>query len=90
MLAQHGYRSSARPRPLKDDALRQCLGLLAECAVQREATVHIPRIGADRGGARWDEIEPMIAETLLARCVHVTVYDLPESAGGSERSQNSQ
>ena len=37
----------------------------------------MPRIGCDRGGGHWREVEPLITGTLVAAGVPVTVYDLP-------------
>lgn len=79
MIAQHGYRSSENPRPLQNNALETCLDKLAESALQRGASVHMPRIGCGLTGGRWEEVEPIIQRTLIRRDVPVTVYDLPDT-----------
>ena len=81
MIAQHGYRTATNPVPLDLAALERCLNELAGEAVQRGASVHMPRIGTGLGGARWSDIEPLIATTLLAAGVPTTVYDLPPNHG---------
>jgi O-acetyl-ADP-ribose deacetylase (regulator of RNase III) len=80
MVAQHGYRSAANPTPLDYAALRKCLSKLVMAAYEKSASVHMPRIGADRGGGKWSQIEEIIEDTLVAADVPVTVYDLPRRA----------
>lgn len=82
MVAQRGVRhSSSAPRAVQYGALRSCLTQLADfCTMHHPqysiASVHMPRIGCGLGGGTWDEIEPIIQETLVSRGVPVTVYDL--------------
>lgn len=77
MVAQHGYRTPAVRKPLSDGALTECLTALAQQARDLNATVHMPRIGTQRGGAKWKDVEALIAATLIADGVDTTVYDLP-------------
>lgn len=83
MIAQRGVRlSSSAPRAARYGALRSCLKQLADfCTMHHPkhsiASVHMPRIGCGLGGGKWEEIEPIIKETLVARGIDVTVYDLP-------------
>lgn len=77
MLAQRGLRSASNPTPIVYDALARCLSGLAVMATVRHASVHMPRIGCGFAGGRWEEVEPIIRETLCAAGVPVTVYDLP-------------
>jgi len=76
MIAQHGYRSSVNPQPIRYDALERCLMTLGDQAIRLQATVHMPRIGCGLAGGTWNEIEPIIQRTLLDRGILVTVYDL--------------
>lgn len=77
MIAQHGIRHSCTaPRAVRYGALRSCLDQLSEVALLNGASVHMPRIGCGLGGGSWDEIEPIIQNTLTDRGVPVTVYDL--------------
>jgi len=60
MFAQRGYASTDNPHPLNLDDLNTCLGILYRSAVERELTVHMPRIGTGYGGGTWDEVESLI------------------------------
>ena len=50
---------------------------MAQFALDRKASVHTPRIGGGQSGGAWDTVEEIIRDTLVAKGVHVTVYDLP-------------
>lgn len=75
MIGQHGVRSRQNQRPIDYGALEQCLAKLAEKAIVKFASVHMPRIGAGLAGGKWSRIEPLIASTLVERGVPVTIYD---------------
>jgi O-acetyl-ADP-ribose deacetylase (regulator of RNase III) len=77
MIGQHGVRATKQGPPIRYDALERCLATLAKEAVEREASVHMPRIGAGLAGGDWDRIEALIVEQLDEAGVQVTVYDLP-------------
>lgn len=78
MVAQVGYGRSGGPDiPLRYDALHTCLKKVAQHARYLGATVHMPRIGCGLAGGKWEEVERLIADTLLKSYVPVTVYDLP-------------
>lgn len=72
MVAQHGLRSSRNPHPLDLDALAKCLDQVAALHFDQIA---MPRIGCGLAGGTWDEVEPLVAQSLRERDVHV--YDLP-------------
>lgn len=82
MVAQHQVRHDlTAPPAVQYGALRSCLNQLADFCVKHVpedsvASVHMPRIGCGLGGGSWDRVEPIIQETLIARGVPVTVYDL--------------
>jgi len=88
MIAQHGYGPSASAR-LRYGALRTCLQCLCNFAIENKATVHMPRIGAGQGGGAWGLIQQLLDETLCARGIEVTVYDLPEGTKGPAQLQES-
>ena len=71
MVAQHDNEPSVRC-----DALLECFKELGFHAHQRNASIHMPRIG----GGKWDAVEKQITDTLPG--TDVFVYDLPESIGG--------
>jgi len=78
LICQHGYGPSPTPR-LRYGALKVCLDQLANFALDSQATVHMPRIGAGQGGGAWGLIQQLIDETLCARGIQVTIYDLPQT-----------
>ena len=78
MIAQHGYGPSRKPR-IRYGMLKNCLERLAEIAVERQASVHMPRIGSGQAGGIWPIIAELIDEALVQRGIDVTVYSLPTS-----------
>jgi O-acetyl-ADP-ribose deacetylase (regulator of RNase III) len=76
MVAQRGYGDTTGVRRLRYSALESCLEKVANYAVEHEATVHMPRIGSGQGGAPWAVVQELIAGSLSARGIPVTVYDL--------------
>ncbi len=83
MIAQEGYGSKnanlhrtderdARP-PIRYDALKTCLTAVASFARTCDGTVHMPRIGCGLADGRWEEVEPLIEETMSD--LNVFVYD---------------
>jgi hypothetical protein len=75
MIGQHGYRPSSTP-PVRYEAIGSALATVADRALQRRASVHMPRIGCGLAGGRWELVEPLIVDKLTRRGVPVTVYDL--------------
>ncbi|MEV6073200.1 hypothetical protein AB0L82_42215 [Nocardia sp. NPDC052001] len=75
MIGQHGMRTGSGGPPIRYDAVARCLRAVGDDALRVEASVHMPRIGCGLAGGRWERIEPIISETLLARELAVTVYD---------------
>lgn len=76
MVAQNGYGTTSGPTPLDYDALKECLTKVGEHAVRVAASVHMPRIGTGLGGGRWEDIVLVLDQTLIARGITTTVYDL--------------
>jgi len=80
LIGQHGIASrSANTPPVRYDAIREGLGKIAVQARATRASVHMPRIGCGLAGGDWRRIEPLIAETLCASDIDVTVYDFEPS-----------
>lgn len=77
LVAQQGYGPSTRPR-IRYGALRDCLVSVSQLAKDRNATVHMPRIGTGQAGGAWPVVQEIVAETLVGPGVGVLVYDLPE------------
>ena len=82
MIAQKGFGPSNTPR-IRYEALSTCLVQVAEFALARDATIHMPRIGVGHAGGSWSTIEELIKIHFIDRCISVTVYDLPEKTGRS-------
>ena len=76
VIGQHGIatRASKTP-PVRYDAIRDGLAKVAAQARALGASAHMPRIGCGLAGGDWARVEPLIAETLCAADVDVTVYD---------------
>ena len=77
MVAQRDIRAKAGVPPIRYDALLECLKQLGFEAHQRNASIHMPRIGCGLAGGKWEQVEPLIADTLPG--TEVFVYDLPAS-----------
>lgn len=76
MIGQHKIkRGNDGVPPIRYDAVRSCLGSLAQFASERGATVHMPRIGCGLAGGTWNAIEPLIEQTCCVAAVPVFVYD---------------
>ncbi|MDV2077418.1 macro domain-containing protein [Marinobacter xestospongiae] len=76
LIGQRGIaRRGQKSPPIRYDAVRTGLAAVARRAMENGASVHMPRIGCGLAGGRWDRIEPLITDTLLAAGVPVTVYD---------------
>lgn len=79
MIAQKGVTLDALGNPpIRYQALEACLTKVAEIAMERQASIHMPRIGCGLAGGHWEEIEPILARTLLIKDIPVFVYDLPQ------------
>lgn len=77
LIGQHGVaRRGQRVPPIRYEATRKGLNAVAQHAKELGATVHMPRIGCGLAGGTWEEIEPIIKETLVDVGVDTTVYDL--------------
>jgi Zn-dependent peptidase ImmA (M78 family)/O-acetyl-ADP-ribose deacetylase (regulator of RNase III) len=76
VVAQEGYGPSLFPR-IRYRSLQEGLAQIAMVAVDKGASVHMPRIGAGAAGGEWSVIEEMIEDELVRGGVPVTVYDLP-------------
>lgn len=75
MIGQHGMASGSQGPPIRYEAVGECLQKLAAAAKELGASVHMPRIGTGLAGGKWELIEPLIQEKLIAAGVKVYVYD---------------
>ncbi|NQY06034.1 MAG: macro domain-containing protein [Flavobacteriaceae bacterium] len=75
MIGQQGIRTGSKGVPIRYEAVESCLKKIAVEANALEASVHMPRIGCGLAGGKWERIEPIIQETLIANNVDTYVYD---------------
>ncbi len=78
IIGQSGIRSVSNWKPIRYDALREGLARVCQLALEHDATVHMPRIGAGLAGGNWQLIAEIIEDELCSHGVNVTVYDLPK------------
>lgn len=78
MVCQHGYGPSPKPR-IRYAHLKGCLEQLAVFAVQKQASVHMPRIACGQAGGSWEIVRELIDDTLGRQGVRVIIYDLPNA-----------
>jgi len=75
MVAQRDIRWRDGVPPIRYDALLECLKQLGFHAHQLNASIHMPRIGCELAGGKWEKVEPLIRDTLPG--TQIFVYDLP-------------
>lgn len=79
MIAQHNCwptkdkNGNAIP-PIRYTELGFCLKKVAKLALEENASIHMPKIGAGLAGGRWEIIEKMIKGTLVNKNIDTTVY----------------
>lgn len=78
MIAQEGLISKDNPTPVNHESVKQCLNKVMLLAKSNGSSVHMPRIGTGLGGSSWNQIEPIIIESLVNKGINVTVYDLDQ------------
>lgn len=77
LIGQHGItRRGQRVPPVRYEAIKKGLNTVALHAKKLGASVHMPRIGSGLAGGRWEDVEPIIKETLIDAGIATTVYDL--------------
>ncbi|MBD9722224.1 macro domain-containing protein [Streptomyces caniscabiei] len=75
LIGQRGIRTGSKGVPVRYEAIDTALGLLADKALELDASVHMPRIGCGLAGGKWSRVEPLIVDRLVRRGTAVTVYD---------------
>ena len=76
MIGQHGIRKMGGIPPIRYDAVETALETVRKKALEKNASVHLPRIGCGLAGGFWDKIEPLIEKQICDKGVAVFVYDL--------------
>lgn len=75
MVGQRGMKTGSNGPPIRYDAVKSCLSIVAREAVAKNASIHMPRIGCGLAGGKWEKIEPIIIEELTSKDIKVFVYD---------------
>jgi O-acetyl-ADP-ribose deacetylase (regulator of RNase III) len=65
--------------PIRYGAVETALRDVASFAREKNAAVHMPRIGCGLAGGTWERIEPIVQATLVHAGVNVFVYEFPAS-----------
>lgn len=56
MIGQHGIRKTGGIPPIRYDAVETALEIVGKKALEREASVHLPRIGCGLAGGVWEKL----------------------------------
>ena len=75
MIGQRGTKTGSNGPPVRYDAIEECLRSVANHAIERNASIHMPRIGCGLAGGKWEKIEPIVQSVLCAADIQVYVYD---------------
>lgn len=76
LIGQHKIRKSLLGTPpIRYEAIRSGLADVRRQSIELNASIHMPRIGCGLAGGKWENIEEIISEELLAFDRMVTVYD---------------
>lgn len=76
LIGQHKINKDENGNaPIRYEAISLGLEQVAQFAIDKKASVHMPRIGCGLAGGTWDKIEPLIDTTLTIKNIQVFVYD---------------
>jgi len=78
LIGQHGMGFQRGVPPIRYDAIRDGLRVVATKVKELGASVHMPRIGSGLAGDKWEEVERIVREELTATGVAVTIYGSPQ------------
>lgn len=77
MIAQKGIRkkqNTGEP-PIRYEAVKEGLQKVKQFAIEKKASIHMPRIGCGLAGGEWEKIESIIQEELVDNNIIVVIYD---------------
>jgi Zn-dependent peptidase ImmA (M78 family) len=78
IIGQHGYGPSPKPR-IRYRAIANALEKLAKVALQKNASLHMPKIGSGESRGSWEIVEEIVDEVVCRKGISVTVYELPDA-----------
>jgi O-acetyl-ADP-ribose deacetylase (regulator of RNase III) len=76
IIGQKGIQKSGGKAPIRYEAVKEGLAKIAIYAQDKNASIHMPRIGSGLAGGKWEVIEKIIQEELIVKDIEVTVYAL--------------
>ncbi|MBK6381812.1 MAG: Appr-1-p processing protein [Chitinophagaceae bacterium] len=76
LIGQHKINKDENGNaPIRYESILLGLEQVGQFAIEKNATIHMPRIGCGLAGGTWDKIEPLIKQSLSDKDIMVTVYD---------------
>ncbi len=76
LIGQHKINKDENGNaPIRYEAILLGLEKVGQFAIDKNATVHMPRIGCGLAGGTWDKVEPLINNSLLQKEIETYVYD---------------
>lgn len=79
IIAQQGLFTDKKGQiPLRYEILKDCLRELAQLALELDASIHMPMIGAGQGKGDWGIIEGIIHDELVSHNLNITIYQWGE------------
>lgn len=76
LIGQHKINKDENGNPpIRYEAVLAGLNTVGSFAAEKQASVHMPRIGCGLAGGSWDKMEPLIQSNLTGKNFPVTVYD---------------
>lgn len=76
LIGQHKINKDENGNaPIRYEAILLGLEKIGQFAINKSATVHMPRIGCGLAGGTWERIEPLICKTLIENEIETYVYD---------------
>lgn len=76
LIGQHKiYKDEVGNPPIRYEAVLQGLQKVTKFAIEKQASVHMPRIGCGLAGGTWNKVEPLIKQSLFSANIEVFVYD---------------
>jgi len=76
LIGQHKINKDENGNaPIRYEAILLGLEKVGQFAINKNTTVHMPRIGCGLAGGTWDKIEPLINKSLLEKEIETYVYD---------------
>ena len=76
LIGQHKINKDENGNaPIRYEAILLGLINVGQFAIDKKATIHMPRIGCGLAGGQWTEIEEIVNDNLIAHEIETTVYD---------------